>query len=202
MTKQYEMSTNGYDLKVKGPSTVEEYDQKAGSSGQCLLDAIDNTIYRSTSPSWQAAFADALASTTGITRGVDEEATAKAKSRSKDGTAADVPEKFRLYNLRVRAAVEAGSVPGVSVADLNVLAQSVADNVEIDPSPRTREGTLPKNILAKCDEILGLDPDAREAKITKLVNGVGSFDLVRDEDGTPNRTSLGRLIQAFITASI
>lgn len=202
MTKQYDMSTNGYDLKVKGPSTVEEYDQKAGSSGQCLADAVENIVYRSTSPEWQRKFADELVKLTGIKRGVDEEATAKAKARAKDGEANDVPEKFRLYNLRVRAHVEAGNVPGVSLGDLNVLAQVVADGIEVDPSPRSREGSLPKNVLAKADEILGLDPDSREAKVGKLLAAVGGFSLDRDAEGTPDRTSLGKLIVAFIQASI
>ena len=58
MAKQYETNSLGFTkLKFNGPGTVEDYDRAAGKVGACLEDAVDNTIYRSTLPEWQAAFA-------------------------------------------------------------------------------------------------------------------------------------------------
>src|SRR5580765_8171411 len=100
--KSYDTRSCGYKLRFNGPESVEEYDQKAKKPGQCLEDAINNTIYRGTLPEWQDEFARVLAKETGVAREVDAEATAKLKARAK-GEVKDIPERFKAYNARVKA---------------------------------------------------------------------------------------------------
>jgi hypothetical protein len=197
--KSYDTRSCGYKLRFNGPESVEEYDQKAKKAGQCLEDAADNTIYRKTLPEWQDAFALILAKETGIARGVDAAATAKLKERAK-GEVKDLPERFKLYNARIKATWANGDEG--KEARLNELAQLAADKVEIDPSPSDRVSAAQKGDLAKAGDILDHDYDYVEAKVNKMLAKVPGYDLTRDDEGKPEQASLARLIARWIEVEI
>lgn len=196
--KQYNTSSNGYPLVFNGPSTVDEYDKKAGKEGQVVEDAVRGIIAWDTLPAWQDAFQKKLSEVTGITIGTDAAATEKAKQRAKNPeNVKPVPEKFKAYNARVLAAAEAGNANGQTAASLAALAQEVASGMEIDPSPSVRSAQPKKDLLDKADALLAGDNEVLETKVTKFLEAV-AYDLERDEAGKPVRESLARLIGRFV----
>ena len=198
--KQYSTNSCSYKLNFNGPDTVEEYDKRAGT-GQCLEDAVSNTIYRGTLPEWQEEFAAFLEKETGIKRGVDEDATAKLKGRAKNPDNVNPqPEKFRVYNARVKGTWVNGD--DKKELQLQSWAQQVADKILVDPAPSVRQTAATKGDLAKVDDILSKDNEYVEAKVTKLLAAVPDFDLQRDEDGKPERLSLARLLGKWIEAEM
>src|SRR5882757_7457610 len=99
--KSYATSSCGYTLKFNGPASVEDYDSKAGP-GTCLEDACKKTINTRTAVDWQEAFASLLQERTGIPRKVDDEATARVKSKSKNpDSVTPINERLSAYNTRV-----------------------------------------------------------------------------------------------------
>lgn len=210
MSKLYSANSVGYKLQFPGPETVEEFDAKGGA-GSALEEAVASTIYRGTLPEFHEKFTPVLEKITGVTRGIDVEATEKRKAASKNpANVEDVLEKFKAFNARARAAYFSDE-NGAPLADeviaerekeLADAAAEVALTIEVDPSPSARAGLVNKGWLAKADDILSRDDDGIEAVVTKLLNGVGEFDLARDEEGKPERSSLARLVGKFIEASI
>src|SRR6267142_411408 len=131
--KPYETSSCGYPLKFNGPETVADYDSKAGA-GACLEDACQKTINTRTAVAWQEAFATILQERTGIPRQIDEQATGRLKTRSRNpDKVTPVTERLLAYNSRVIAEWANGDQE--KRAQLNAWAQETADTIEIDPSP-------------------------------------------------------------------
>jgi hypothetical protein len=196
MPKQYDTNSLGYKLRFNGPATVEEYDQAAGRVGACLEDACDNTIYRGTLPEWMRAFAVRLEEMTGTKRGTDAEATARAKARSKKpDDVKDVPEKVKAFHARVTA-----SMSDADKNALNAVAQEVADTIAIDPSPAKRVSGPDKQLLGKADSLLTLPDDQLDEKVEKMIGRVEGFELQRDENDRPDRSSLARLVGRYLEA--
>jgi hypothetical protein len=199
--KQYSTNSCGYKLNFNGPDTVEEYDKRAGTVGQCLEDAVNNTIYRGTLPEWQEEFASVLEKQTGIKRETDKEATAKLKSRAKNpDNVGPQPEKFRAYNARVKGIWGNGDT--TKEAQLQTWAQETADKIPVDPAPSVRQSTATKGDLAKVDDILAKDTDYIEAKVAKMLAIVPDFELQRDEENKPERLSLARLLGKWVEAEM
>jgi hypothetical protein len=196
---KYETRSCGYKLAFEGPDSVEAYDQKANKTGQALEDAVNNTIYRGTLPEWQEAFARVLAQRTGIAREIDADATAKLKARAK-GEVRDIPERFKVYNNRVQAVYANGDE--AKKKELADWAQEVANSIEIDPSPTQRVSAATKGDLAKADDILDHDIDYVEAKVSKMLSKVPDFDLARDDENKPERTSFAKLIGKWIEVEL
>jgi hypothetical protein len=193
-TGVYETNSLGYKLSFNGPKSVEDYDQKAGRVGACLEDACDNTIYRGTLPEWQDAFAAAVEEKLKVKRGVDNTATERAKSRAKDPSKIqDVPEKVKAFIQRVTAGMSEQEK-----GELTVLAQSIANNIVVDPSPSKRARGPGKDLLAKADSLLTLPADQLQAKIDKYLSKVEGFELETDEADKPERNSLARLIGQYL----
>lgn len=190
---KYETNSIGFPLTFNGPDTVEDYDRAAGKVGTCLEDAVENTIYRSTLPEWQTAFAPEVESLTGVKREVNAAATAAAKARSeKPDSVKDIMETIPRYVKRATA--------GRSDEDKTALAataQRIADGITIDPSPSKRAAGIGKEYRAKADSLLTLPTDQLEEKITKMLNAVEGFDLERGEDNKPTTESLALLIKAW-----
>jgi hypothetical protein len=194
----YETNSLGYKLKFRGPKTVEEYDQKAGRVGACLEDACDNTIYRGTLPEWQDEFSKAVETRLGQTRGIDQAATERARSRAKDPSKIkDVSEKVKAFVQRVTAGMSE-----VQKGELVGLSQQVADGIEVDPSPSKRARGPDKTLLAKADSILTLPADQLQAKIDKYLEKVEGYELETDDTDKPERTSLARLIGQYVDIMI
>ena len=195
MPKSYDVSTSRYTLKFNGPASEQEYDQAAGKLGSLLEEGVMSTAWRSTLPEFWSVFIPKVEAFTGIARGVDDVATAKAQARAKDQSKKvnDVPEKFLSYDNRVWAAAN-----DETKAALIALAQETANSITIDPSPSRRQSGPGAANLAKADSWLTLDSDQLESKIEKAMAVVGTFDLERGENGQPTRESLGGLIKAYV----
>ena len=193
-TGTYETNSLGYKLSFKGPNSVEDYDQKAGRVGACLEDACDNTIYRGTLPEWQDAFAAAVEEKLKVKRGIDQAATDRAKSRAKDPSKIqDVAEKVKAFVQRVTAGMSE-----VEKGELTALAQQIANNITVDPSPSKRARGPGKDLLAKADSLLTLPADQLQQKIDKYLSKVEGFELETDEADKPERNSLARLIGQYL----
>jgi hypothetical protein len=195
---EYETSSMGYKLKFNGPDTVDAYDKTAGRVGACLEDAVDNTIYRGTLPEWQEAFGEKVLIPRFGERQVNQSATDAAKTRSKTPEkVADIMETWSRYHARVTA--------GMSDEDkkaLAVEAQNIAATISVDPSPSKRQAGPKKMFLDKADSWLTLDDNALEAKIGPALNAVPDFDLERDDNGKPERSSLARLIERYVDTMV
>lgn len=197
----YKTNSIGFELTFKGPDSVEAYDQAAGKVGVCLEDAVDNTIYRSTLPEWQAAFAPKVEALTGVKREVNAEATEAAKKRSKTpDTVKNVMETVPRYVKR--------AIAGMNDADKAVLAkvaQEVADGISIDPSPSKRAAAIPKEYRDKAESLLTLDDNALEAKITGWGEKYPNIDVTsieRGDDGRPTSNSLAQVVRQVIEAKM
>jgi hypothetical protein len=196
----YKTKTLGYEITLKGPSSVEEYDRIAGKVGACLEDAIDNEIYRGTLPDVQDKFGAELVKKFGE-RGINQKATDAAKARAKDDAARakvkDVKETWTTYHNRVTAGMSDDARK-----ELATLIQQAADACPVNPTPTSRAKGPAKAFVAKADSILTLDEAAIEGKVEKLLSVVPDFELERDEAGKPERNSLARMIEAYTDASI
>lgn len=207
MPTYYETSSNGISFKVPGPSTVEEYDAKAGKEGSCLSDAVASEIWRGTLPAWQKAFSPKLAELTGVDRLVDEVKTAAAKAAAKNPeNVSDVLEKFSSFCKRALGSFYSGKEGEelkAAQAEVQVLAQAVAETTPVDPSPSSRESGASKAAKDKADSILAEDDDVIEAKVAKIQAVVPDVVIDRDaESGKPTRDSLAKAIDAWMVASL
>jgi ribosome-binding protein aMBF1 (putative translation factor) len=184
----------GFDVKLKGPDTVEAYDQKAGKVGACLADACENTIYRSTLPELHGKLVEKVEALTNAKREVNTTATQAARDRAKDpAKVKDIMETVPKFVKRATA--------GMSKEDLAALQteiQNIADGLEVDPSPSKRQRGPAKDLLAKADQTLTLPEDQRETKITNWLGQVEGFELERDDENVPTRESLALLIGELV----
>lgn len=198
LTKPYTFTTGFFeDLVSNGPGSVEIYDTQAGEVGTCLNSAVNNVILRSHIPQFWKAFLPKVEELTGNKRVVNADATAKAKAKAKNPAGvSDVLEGWNPYITRVWAGAD-----DALKAKLNGLAAETALALEISVAPASREGSGTAKALApffgNADKVLALEEDLRESKLTKLLGIVGDFDLERDADGVPDRTSLAKLFKAW-----
>jgi hypothetical protein len=188
-----------YNLTFKGPETVKAYDAKAGREGACLQDACLKTINSTTIVEWQKAFVNLLSERTGIAPQIDEEATTRAKARSKNpAKVSPVLERFSLYNARVLNEW-VGPNGDAKTDQLQKWAQEVADTIEISPSPGVKVGSAE---LAKANEILSHDQEYIEERVSMMLTELPEFLLTRDAEGKPEAHSLARLLNTYITAKL
>src|SRR6266496_3976597 len=105
MPKIITVSTGPFpDLPFQGHESAEEVDREAGEQGACVEECDASIAYRSTLPEFHKAFTPTLESLTGVKRSVNEDATAKAKARSKTPEKVeDVLESFITYSNRLKA---------------------------------------------------------------------------------------------------
>jgi hypothetical protein len=201
-----ETSSCGYTLTFTGPESIEAYDAKAGKDGTALVHACLYTVYRETLVTWQEAFAQLLASKTGIARQIDEEATARARSQSKHPeNVAPLQERVLAYNKRVASQWANGD--DAKRAELQAWAQEVADKIEAVPSPvtpPTKQDPVGKADLAKANEILSHPPDYIEERVALMLGELPDYELLRDagNENKPEVQSLARLINKYIVAKL
>lgn len=210
MSQKFKTSSIGFDLSFTGPSTIEDYNAKGGvrASGlpAVLEDAVGAEIAWGTLPEWQDEFDKALtAAYPGeYVRQVNEKATAEAKARAKSDDAkakAVVHETVTKSVKRFLAGIADDDEGKAKLAAIKALAQSVADGIEIDPSPSKRQGAPKKDYLAKAETWLALSDEELEAKIEAGVAAGANIDLIaRDDNGRPTKDSLARFIGAYIDA--
>jgi hypothetical protein len=196
MAKNITVSTGPFrDLAFQGHDSAEDFDREAGVVGACVEEGDTSIAYRSTLPEFHKAFTPQMEQLSSVKRGVNAEATARAKSRAKDPSkVVDVPESFITYANRVKA--------GLSDADFKALdaaARALAATIKIDASPSKRVAGPGKDLLAKADSLLTLPADQLQAKVDKYLSVAEGFDLETDETtGKPERTSLARLVGKYL----
>lgn len=196
MPKIITVSTGPFkDLPFPGHEDAEAFDREAGETGACVEEADASIAYRSTLPDFHKAFTPTVESLSGIKRGVNADATAKAKARSKTPEKVeDVPESFITYTNRVKAQVDENTWKQLDAAARELSAQTA-----IDASPSKRMAGPGKDLLAKADSLLTLPPDQLQTKIDKYQDAVEGFELVIDEaTGKPDRASLARLVGKYL----
>lgn len=202
--KPYETNSCGYTLKFNGPASVEDYDSRGGQ-GACLEDACQKTINTRTAIAWQEAFASILQERTGIPRQIDEFATQRVKTKSKNpDNVAPISERLHAYNTRVIAQWANGDEE--KRAQLQAWAQETADKIEINPSPTTKPTASPTiskgGDLAKANEILSHEKAYIEERVTLMLGEVPDYDLLRDDIGKPDAQSLARLLNRYIMTKL
>ena len=137
-----------------------------------------------------------------VPRLVNEKATASAKARAKDATKVDpVMESYPNYSERVKAFLVAAKRE-TEWNEYDREAKALAAATPVDASPAARSKGPNKEFIAKADDILSRADDAIEATVTKLLTAVDGFELQRDEAGKPDRTSLARLVGAYMNAEL
>lgn len=184
------------DVIVLGHASVDDFDREAGRVGSCVEEADYSVIYRDTLPEIHEAVIKDIEALSGVPRGVNAEATAKAKAAAKEGAkVSNVLENPVPYFNRVKAAVTEDIWKEV---DAKFREHALA--TVVDASPSKRNGAASKANLEKADEVLLRTPDAIEAAVTKMLSLVPTFDLTRDAENKPDRVSLARLVGAFIDA--
>ena len=195
MPKIITVSTGPFrDLPFPGHADAEEFDREAGEAGACVEEADASVAYRSTLPEFHKAFTPTVESLTGVKRGVNDEATAKAKARSKTpDKVEDVLESFITYANRVKA-----SISETDWTALDAAARELSAQTKIDASPSKRQAGPGKDLLAKADSLLTLPADQLQAKVDKYQGAVEGFDLQTDESGKPDRASLARLVGKYL----
>lgn len=206
----YEATSLGYELKFAGPTSVEDYDAKAGKVGSCLEDAVMNTIYRSTLPDWQEKFAKKVEELTGEKRAENADATAKSQARADKAASAKgkTADKVKAVLETVKVYVGRVTAPFVDDAEMTAklasLAEEAANEVSVDPSPSARAAAINKGDLAKADELLTLDDEAFATKLAKIetVDAASALLEVDPETSRPSRESLAKAIGVWLKAML
>ena len=196
MTKTITVSTGPFkDLGFPGHDSPEDFDREAGEVGACVEEGDTSIAYRSTLPEFHEAFTKQMEELSGIKRGVNTEATEKAKARAKDGSKVkDVPESFITWANKVKAQLSDADWKAIDAA-----ARECAAGIKIDASPSKRMAGPDKSLLAKADSLLQLPPDQLSAKTDKYLGAIEGYDLATDEaTGKPDRVSLARLIGKYV----
>jgi len=195
MPKTITVSTGPFkDLPFPGHTDAEEFDREAGEAGACVEEADASLVYRSTLPAFHKAFTPTVESLSSIKRGVNTEATERAKARSKTpDKVEDVPESFITYANRVKAQVSEADWKALDAAARELSAQT-----KVDASPSARQAGPGKDLLAKADSLLTLPADQLAAKVDKYQGAVEGFELTTDESGKPDRASLARLVGKYL----
>jgi hypothetical protein len=196
MPKQLKVSTGPFsDLLFQGHEDADAFDVEAGEKGACVEEADASVAYRSTLPEFHKAFTPTMESMSSIKRGVNAEATARAKARSKTPEKVeDVPESFITYANRVKAQVGDEAWKPIDAA-----ARELAASMKIDASPGKRQAGPGKDLLAKADSLLTLPADQLQTKVDKYLGAVEGFELQTDEaTGKPDRASLARLVGKYL----
>jgi hypothetical protein len=196
MPKTITVSTGPFkDLPFPGHESAEEFDREANEAGACVEEADASVAYRSTLPEFHKAFTPTVEQLSGVKRGTNDEATAKAKARSKTPEKVDpVPESFITYSNRVKAQVDEAMWNKIDDAARKLSAQTA-----IDASPSKRMAGPGKDLLTKADSLLALPADQLQTKIDKYLGAVEGFELQTDEaTGKPERASLARLVGKYL----
>lgn len=187
------------NLAFPGHASADDYDKEAGKAGTCVEDADTNVLYRSTLPEFHEKFTPTLETLSGQKRGVNADATEKAKAKSKTpDKVKDVPESFVDFANKVKA-----SVSEDIWKEIETQAKAVALTVPIDASPSSRGGGIAKAYREKAAEVLARAQDAYDASVAKLQAAVSDFVLDTDpETGRATEDSLARLVAEFYRTQI
>lgn len=183
----------GLPLSFPCPKTVNDFDRAAGYVGATQYCATQYIGLHDTLAEWQEKFAKRVAETFSIPRWVNEAATKKQKDLSVTGAVAPVYETVKKYIARVLALISPEQKKS-----LYSLAQTVANETPVDPSPTARRGAITVENYARAKSLLNAPPDIYEEKISKYSEYIGGFVLDRTPSNIPEEESLARLIQVYL----
>lgn len=186
------------DVNIYGHRTVEERDAEAGRPGLTLEDADYSDLYRGGIDEVYDKWIPWAEKGSGYKREVNAELTAKSQARAKEGkTVKDVLDTQVTFATKLQAKIE----PELW-KNYDAQFRAFALETPIDASPSKRTGAASKANLEKADDILNRTPDRIESAVTTMLGSVPEFDLIRDEEGKPERTSLARLVGAHIAVQL
>ncbi len=195
MPKTLTVSTGPFkDLTFPAHEDAESFDREAGEVGACVQEADASLAYRSHLPEFHRTFTEQMESLSGVKRGVNTDATEKAKARSKTPDKVDdIPESFIVWANRVKASLSEADFKALDAA-----AREQALKMPLDASPSKRMAGPGKDLLSKADSLLTLPADQLQTKVDKYLGSVGDFQLETDENGKPDRASLARLVGKYL----
>lgn len=199
--KYITLSTGPFDdLKFIGHSDAAEYDAEAGAVGACVETADVSDGYRSLLPVFHSKMTPIIEELTGVTRGVNEEATTRAKARSKTpDKVKPVAESFITFAKR---ALAAEGVDEEKRKAVHAQARALAASMKSDSSPARRAAGPGKEYLDKADAKLLLSTEEIEAAVARYLEVVPDFELERDDTGKPERESLAFLMKAWVASQL
>lgn len=190
----WETESCGIPLKFPCPKDSLAFDRAAGYLGAAHHCAIQYIGLHDTLADWQEDFAKAVSVKFQIPRQINESATAKAKADAgPNAKVSPIYETVKKYIARVRVTLSPDQVK-----ELTTLAQTVANDTPVDPSPAARRGAVAVENIRRAESLLSTDPDIYEAQISKYSEYIGGFVLDRNGQNIPTPESFGRLIQVYL----
>jgi hypothetical protein len=157
--------TTGFEITLHVPSSIEIYDKLAKKTGQCLQDAILNTVYRGSLAEFRGNFCEAVEKETQIAR--KTKPTGKKDSEGADIEVYDETEG-EYFN---RVLAESGKTR----EHFTPLANTIASAIVFDPSATERKAPGPKKVakayIAAAQTLI--DKGAAHAAAAKLSSLLG-----------------------------
>lgn len=196
------------DLLFQGHGSAAAYDAQAGvkdgEENSAVYTADVSDAYRSLLPEFHSKSTALIEAVSGVTRGVNADATAKAKAKAKDGSkVADVKESWITFANRAESTLKAQGDDGLAKwKELESQVRELAQGMKSDSSPSSRERGPGKEYLAKADEVLTRSPERIEAAISQMLASVNDYEVERDDAGKPTRESLASLVREYMKAGI
>ena len=148
------VKTLGFDINVKVPASIEDFDKLAKQTGAALKSAVLNVIYRSVLATFRDTFTEKLAEKTGIERSTKETGKFRTIKSTEEGVA-DTKEAIVVwaetesdYFDRVVATLvtSEGKTKEEVIASFQSLADSIAAGIAFDPSESAPSSSGPKKI--------------------------------------------------------
>lgn len=136
-------------VTVRGcPESADEFDKLAGKAGAALMEAVNNVIWRKWNPEFRSKLIERLTPEFGALQNkLDKSGNpVQIGTDEESGEAIYAKETEKDYVDRIQAEGK------VSKADLQVIAQEVADKIPFDPS--TSESTPAKKFVDAAENVL------------------------------------------------
>lgn len=180
--KSITQKTLGLQVVIKGvPSTAAEFDEQAGEVGACLNGAVDDNIYRSWLPKFKDPLCKKLEETFGIPRLTEGE-----------GDDEKIVERETQYIKRLT------EVEGKTLAEINVIAQEVADTLPFNVSA-TSGGRIAKAYFDAADAIIARVANDYDGDYTRFIENITAanpgYQFAYDEAGEPTREAIALAIK-------
>lgn len=132
----------GLNISIDVPSSIDDFDQLAGKTGEALNQAVRNVVYRSTLPVFREELCNAIAAKTGIERNAEFEVDEQTKEIKKDEKTGE-PIFLRWSETEAKYLKR---VAGDNVEQFAELANGIAAQLAFDPTASAPKASGPKKL--------------------------------------------------------
>lgn len=206
--KTQKFTSLGFAVLLSVPENVTEFDANAKKEGACLSEAIANVIYRGSLADFREKFAEAVEEATSVERQTKtvmievEENGVKIKKPKMAKNDAGVEEPVVVYDESEADYLKRVEASGVSKADLQKIANSVAATIAFDASERERKAPQPKQLAAKfvdaAKQLLAAFADSRKLEeFNKRLHKALAKTFVPTGDAAKDQQALGQLVKDY-----